>query len=715
MTAHAVPPPADRRGRAHRLGCLLLPAMLAPAQLFLVGPLAVYHGNRGEMGVPLLPLLPYLLVPTLAAWLLLLALGLALPRRLVAPYRVLVTAVGVVMWLLGSVWVGDYGVFDGRAIDFSLLAWRTPWELLVWLAVPLAALLAHRRLAAVGGVLAGALLTVQLTGLAFAGSGGDEAAGKGLLPPAELFQLSEQSNALILVLDAFQSEAFLEQVEDDAAAGGDLAARFDGFTFFPDHTSAFPNTRPSIPALLSGRRYANDQLLDTFYADTLDNHSLITALDAAGWEVDMVSMVGRLIRGPLTVAYRLPRPFAGPAAVRFHEAARLLDVSLFRHAPHRLKPAVYNDQEWRAMSLSKLSRNVHQASNGKDFLDRFTASLAIGRQPPVAKIIHVGIPHLPAVLDAECRWIGVQKESRQRYVDQTRCAVRLVEALLARLRALDVYDPMLIVIAADHGTVFPPPSFEGFAPQPAAMPWLVGRAMPLLLIKPPGSHGRLAVSPAPTTITDVPATVAPMLGLDTSFPGTPVFGLDAAAVRERPYDAYFWEDVGDRDGYFHFVHRFAIRGPVRDAGSWHYLGTAYPPDQRLPAARVEIGTTSALPYLGLGWSRARSVDGEDLRWALGARASLQVSLPETRLRVRARLRIPAFVQPQRIALWVDGARIGVFEGPSDSFFEPEADLDAGPRPAISNIEFRFDRFTTHGDDPRPLAAQVSWIAFDDDE
>lgn len=719
MTSRAAPPSvADGPTAASRIRDLLLPALLGPAQVFLIGPLSIFQGNREEMGLGIEPMLPMLVGSTIVAWLILVVIGRLLPYRLDRPYRVLLTAVGVVLWLLGSLVVGDYGVFDGRHIDFETQAGRTPYELLAWLGIPIVALLFHRRLATVCGVLAGALLATQLVGLIFGGIfGGVSHKSAALEPPAAIFELSRQQNALILVLDAFQSEAFLEQL--GGADNERLVNAFTGFTFFPEHTSAFPNTRPSIPAMLSGRRYGNDTPIEAFYDDTLRNRSLITAFDQAGWQVDMVSMVARMIRGPLTHGYRLPRPFASTADVRFHEAARLLDVSLFRHAPHGLKPWVYNHQEWRVMSLSKLSRNVHQSSNGKDFLSRFTSSLEVTRDTPVAKIVHVGIPHLPAVLDAECKWRGVQSPIREHYVDQTRCAVRLVEDLIARLKTLGVYDDMLFVIAADHGTFFAPPSFEGFVPQPAAMTWLVGRAMPLLLVKPPGASGPLETSAAPTAISDVAATVGDAVGLDFDFEGTPVFelepDLDAGTQRDRRYDAYFWEDVGPKDTYFPFVHRFAIRGPVRHAESWHYLGTAYPPGTSLAVDRIDVGTHRSREYLGLGWSRARRADGEDRRWALGARATLQASLPPESLTVRLRMRVPAFIDNQRIELAVDGTVIGSWQPTDDGFAEYRATLEAAPRPAISSIELRFDRFTTYGDDPRPLAAQVAWIAFDKDE
>lgn len=759
MASDARRPPVNSAARTprrpmERMGALLLPALLIPAAVLAVGPLTLFLGNRSEMSFGLTSFGPQLLGLSLLAWGLLIGIGLLLPANWVVAYRVLLLAFGVVLWLQGSVLVGDYGVFDGRAINWSLEAWRTPMEIAFWLSIPIIALLARRSLAPVANFAAAALLAVQAVGLlAMAGAPppADLAdAADDLQAPAKIFQFSTQQNALLLVLDAFQSDAFadlvlaersaqtvaaqqlattdaagtledgandpstrgrIQAIEDDAAH---LRQKLEGFTFFYEHVGAFPNTRPSIPALLSGRRYGNDEPLSTFYPQTLKKRSIIPALDRAGWEVDMVSMVRRLIRGPLAYTYRLPRPFASDDQVRGHELARLLDVSLFRHLPHQLKPWVFNDQQWRLQGSSRLARNIHQSSNGKDFLEHFVDTMSTARERPVFKIIHVGIPHLPVVVDEACQWIGVQPEQRSAYIDQTRCALRMLEALLDRLRALGLYDAMTIIVAADHGTSFQPPSFVGDPPRPAAMPWLIGRAMPLLLVKPAGASGPLTVSRAPTAITDVAATVASLLGLPDAFPGTSVLDLDEDAARVRPFAAYFWENVAREDPYFPFIHRFDITGPVRDSRSWRYNGTFYPEGTDLATNRIEVGRGKATRHLGLGWSNVRHVDGERFRWALGGKASLQVTIPSSALRASLRVRVPAFNDPQQITLRVDGTPVATWNPPADTFVELAADVPAGERPPISLIELTFDRYQGYRDDKRPMAAQISWLHFDED-
>lgn len=717
-------------------------ALFGPAQVFVFGPLTVLFGNPGELQQGFGDVVPLLAVPLLSSWLGLAAIGLLLPARCDVFWRVALTALGVTLWLQGSLWVGRYGALDGQGIDWPAQAGRTPLEMVLWLGLPITALLLRKRLASITGIVAGALLLVQGLGLVVAARSlpsedtstradtSSKPATTTVTPPPGIFTFSSGSNGLLLIPDAFHSDAFAalleeaELLEEDEAEAGVLLDSFEGFTFFREHAGAFPNTRPSLPAMLSGTRYDNNEPWSQYLRRSLTDASMMTHLSQAGWEVDVATFVGSILRGPLTHRFRIPRPFASEEEVHFHESMLLLDVSWFRHVPHLLKPWVYNDQAWRLQGLSKLARNRHHAANGKDFLAHFTDQLSVTRSKPVFKLVHVGIPHKPVVLDAECRWIGVQSGKRADYTEQARCAVRLMASLFDRLRALGIYDEMLIVIAADHGTDHLPRRFEGTPPPFVDMPWLVGRAMPLLMVKPPGAEGPLRVSDAPTTITDVPATVLSALvsgaaSPQTSavpgipaVPGTPVFDLDPDQPRERRFDGYYWRKVTSRDENLPFVHRLAILGPLRAASSWQDRGSVYPPARRLPAIRIEVDDAAVREYLGYGWSWTNGESGQQSRWIVGDRAEVRASLPASRVRISVRMRSPGFNHPQQVEVWVDGVRIATENPPADQYIDLIANLPAGPRPPISAITIRFSRHQRYGSDTRSVAVQIQSIEWD---
>ena len=80
-------------------------------------------------------------------------------------------------------------------------------------------------------------------------------------PPPELFQFSSERNVIHVVLDEFQTDVFVAMLEED---GGSLGRTFTGFTFFADHLGAFPSTSLSVPAMLTGKEFRNEQPVPEF-------------------------------------------------------------------------------------------------------------------------------------------------------------------------------------------------------------------------------------------------------------------------------------------------------------------------------------------------------------------------------------------------------------------------------------------------------------------
>ena len=99
--------------------------------------------------------------------------------------------------------------------------------------------------------------------------------------------------------------------------------------------------------------------------------------------------------------------------------------------------------------------------NGQAFLADYTARMHVGHNRPNYKYLHVGIPHWPVSVNADCEYIGAQSLRRPNYTDQARCGIRRVGAVLDKLRELGLYDSSLIVISSDHGVALPPEGFTG--------------------------------------------------------------------------------------------------------------------------------------------------------------------------------------------------------------------------------------------------------------
>ena len=196
-------------------------------------------------------------------------------------------------------------------------------------------------------------------------------------------------------------------------------------------------------------------------------------------------------------------------------------------------------------------------------------------------------------MDAECAYTGRHlRMTPGNYRAQARCALRVVESLLDRLRQLDLYDRSAIVVTSDHGTTLFPrrnnPLAEIVTPGGISLHAVELFATPLLLVKPFGAQGPVQTSHAPTAITDLPATLLDLAGLpNTLETGTSAVALDAATPRQRTFAYHSWGGQGPNtpsSRWFDALHLFSVNGRVTDPDAWRYRRAIFEPTDD-PAAQ----------------------------------------------------------------------------------------------------------------------------------
>ena len=277
-------------------------------------------------------------------------------------------------------------------------------------------------------------------------------------PPEEIYELSVDRNLIHIVLDMFPSNLFAA-IRDTDHPGFDRA--WPGFTFYREHLGAFTGTAPSMPAMLTGVAWRNEIPLDSFVRR---HPTVFHALGQQGYRLRSLGrdhMGGYSPAAQSTLRYAIPSPYGSYRDYVDTASAQLLNLSLFRHAPHPAKAYIYREGRWflqaraaRGQEGTELRRRpLGDATFVQEFANRITA----GGDDPVYTFLHVITPHPPIVTDEDCRYTGRRlRMSPANFRAQARCALRAVESLLARLRELDLYDRSAIVVTSDHGTTLYP-------------------------------------------------------------------------------------------------------------------------------------------------------------------------------------------------------------------------------------------------------------------
>ncbi len=151
-----------------------------------------------------------------------------------------------------------YGNFNGEKVNFRSdenVFWYE-WYAFLAVAVVVTTLLQwfrprSRWLAALP-ILSSSLLLIPAL-LEYSGDAEAVAQGQNIDPA--VFEFSRNGNVIHLLPDGLQSDIAQQVLEENP----DLAAEFEGFTFFANHLGMFQGTAPSIPTILTGKPFELDQ------------------------------------------------------------------------------------------------------------------------------------------------------------------------------------------------------------------------------------------------------------------------------------------------------------------------------------------------------------------------------------------------------------------------------------------------------------------------
>jgi hypothetical protein len=663
-TTPARPPaPAGAVNRRQRLADLLFPALLVGLQVGLVSVWNVYRGNQAEFDHGLIDLAPFFLAVALILFSLFWILPVLLPGRRHVAATAFVTMLGLLLYVQGNFLVWDYGVFDGgqmRWADHQAKGWL---ELALWLGALTWAVWRSAILYRQARFICLALIVLPLGYLAVAAVNSDEGFWRregsfADTPPAEIYRYSQHRNVVHLLLDAFQTDVFEELVAEE-----DLAGELEGFTLYRDNLGVAAHTSFALPAIFSGEIFDGQESPSAYYARCIGELGFQNVLYDAGYRVNLLPRLG-MDKGKHHHHFRVPNTFGGSQGFRRRQAAgQLLDVGLFRLFPHPVKKWLYNDGQWRVsglISTPPTHRSIHQRAFFRDYIAR----LEPGFTEPAYHFIHIMSPHPPYGTMADgSPSPDPMPLTRESYKHEARFSLRVFLDLLDRLRSLGLYEDALIILQGDHGSDYPPVVGGRTVVLPA------DRTVTLLAIKAPGSTGPLVTSEAPSSIADLPATLAALLDLGHPFPGQSLLEMEQDFPRTRRFFQYLGSDRDQAT-----LRRFAVTGSIFDPGNWRELASAEVVQDvgvYTWGDVIEFGMEgNADPFTGRGWAAPLS-NGQ---WSDGdsAHLILQVAAPGEDVDFLLAMRpflVPGKLDRQRVRILVGGAHLTTLD-----VNEPQAKL-----------------------------------------
>lgn len=547
-------------------------ALLVPLQLFLIMPITLFLNNLAELQIGFVEFSRLLLAPALAASLLILLILRIIPSRLRETGLFLLSALSILFWLQSTILLWDYGVLDGRPIDWAEHEHESYIDLLAWILLLVVAYLINKKKP--GAISTVAIFIVLIQGLS---AGVLFLAQKDNLPEKyeyasnatldNIFNFSKQKNIIHIVVDGFQADVF-EYLVKHERLGKRYQSEFSGFTFYREALAAFPYTRFSVPSFLANEIYNNDKTKEQFVDDVFSGVNIFSEAKRNGFELDVASgaiyFVKKYAKAKPTNLYALD--VGRNKNKQLEEALEILDLAIFNAVPTPFKKLIYNEQQWFISStLGEQKAFKHWYFVHSAFLLDLAKNIQADRDQPLYKYIHVMNTHNPMVVNSRCEYAGkVLGVTRETLTYQSKCTMDILGHLLLRLREAGVYDKSMIIIHGDHGGWIGNLRQSGeiiFSSGQKAPIFVESLASPLLAIKLPGAAQPFSISDQLVSLQQLPDTIADTFDWkDSSFGARPITTVPEGNMSVRQFRFYGWQRDAWEADYTGPIQVFNIKG-----------------------------------------------------------------------------------------------------------------------------------------------------------
>ncbi len=623
-------------------------------------PLFIAVNNRDDIVLPMLLLAGILMATSLVLTLATSGIGHLLGSSPAQRIALLFLGLALVLAIQCNV-IHDlffYGNFNGEKVDFRRDANEFWYEWYAFLATAVAVTLLlqwfrprSRWLAALP-ILSSSLLLIPAL-LEY--SGDADTIEQGLNVDPSVFEFSRNGNVIHLLPDGFQSDIAQQVLE----ANPDLAAEFEGFTFFANHLGMFPGTAPSVPTILTGKPFELDQGHD--YRKVIpyvQANGYPTVLKNAGYRLDYVLISTAYCAQDADSCLR--RPFNDMKArgyfrhrteSRLYSVRMLADLTLFRLFPRWMKERIYDDGHWYFSDTT-----LDGASPWPDPVIReWITNMQVTDGPPVYKWYHFIGTHVPPRWDAECTYQRELERSRENYLGQTYCVLKGIAGLIAKLKETGIYDETVIVISGDHGCNIPPSDILGRPQQSAVPSRMMGSARPAFLIKEKHNNQPLVYSRVPTSLVDIAPTVLALAGFENEASPASAFDFTDQSPRTRYYKRYARSEFFSKKPIPHVV--YGVGNDVRDSDSWLIEQiNAY---RTAPSQYDPVNYSTGNNFIH-GARFSRSEPDNDATWINGRQMAFLISLPQDSRGspvLKFALHLPEWIPEQRMQVSINGVLV----------------------------------------------------------
>ena len=391
----------------------------------------------------------------------------------------------------------------------------------------------------------------------------DEKESAAFLSTDNLFEVSEEDNIIVFVIDRFDRDNYLELLDFDSEFFKD----FDGFTSYNDNISLYTRTYPAIASMLTGMENDFEGTREEYFEKAYSDSDFLRDMSDGGYNVNIYT-ANWYAYSDANDIYGVSNAVDAGDSVKLDDPMGLLwamvRYSAYNCGPDKVKPYMgISTNSFVGFASQTTGSEMYKIDDVKLYESLSEKGLTDSDSNKSFTFLHMRGCHSPFNMDENCNPVS---DNSVTSLQQTRGIFKFIGEYIDALKAKGVYENSTIIITGDH-----PNGLSDVKELPSA------RLTPLI-VKEKGQAGTaFKESEAPVCQANLIPTIIKSAGVKTSAE----YGKAYSEVSENEtvIRKYLFEKTVDSKDHDEIV-EYEITGSAKVFSNWkvkerHVIGSIY--------------------------------------------------------------------------------------------------------------------------------------------
>ncbi len=262
-----------------------------------------------------------------------------------------------------------------------------------------------------------------------------------------LLEYSEEGNVVVFVLDTFDS-LYMQTILN---GNEEYQALFEDFIYYPNTVGAYSTTKCSLPFILTGKWYENNQEYEEYIENAYKDNELYKTLEEKGYSVEIYAADPDFVNAQNCLATNVRE-----GRYILEDILEFLKIeyklSLFQYMPHQAKRFFMVETEefenLRAIQTDETDVQAYNWSIQKFYSLLCNNELDTSRDKKTFKVYHLDGVHPSYSFGKDLK---TDKNQKYDVYDEVEGNFTFLQLYFNRLKESGLYDDTTVIIMADHG------------------------------------------------------------------------------------------------------------------------------------------------------------------------------------------------------------------------------------------------------------------------